>query len=336
MATEKSKNPKISPYNVSRSVLAVSKHARMRSATRKNPTAKLSPSQKPKKSIKRVSKLVLMPDYQNNYRPHLIRRYGLIVLAIFVILINAGYFMLQNSQILGDQKDITDARLLASTNNERERNGLSSLKLNSELTSAAESKAKDMMNRGYWSHDAPDGTTPWYWIESSGYKYTYAGENLARGFTNVDSIMRAWLESPTHRANVLDVNYTEVGFAVIPGKMNGKETTLVVAMYGQPKTAIAGIGKEQIAGTTTLAGQLEQDNLWTHLRRGMQSLTPSLIFVLIVLGIAAAIAAIAHFAHWKMSPQLKRTWKIHHALIKICFITILAIGSILSYGGGMI
>ncbi|MCL1876888.1 CAP domain-containing protein [Candidatus Saccharibacteria bacterium] len=302
-------------------------------ATKKPKKTKKAPQsapRQPKKSFWHISKLIFIPHRHNNYHPHFIRHYGLIILAIFVILVNVGYSVLHNNQILGDQMLITDAQLLASTNNQREQGGLKPLQLNSELARAAEEKAKDMLNKGYWSHDAPDGTTPWHWIESSGYKYSYAGENLARGFTTVDGIMRAWLDSPSHRENVLNANYTEVGFAAIPGEMSGKKTTLVVAMYGQPKR----VGT--VAGTTTHEGKLEQDTWTTHLKRGVQSLTPSLIFVLIVLGIAASIAVLTHYMHWKLSPKWARTLRLHHTLVKICFIAFLAIGSILSYGGGMI
>ena len=275
-----------------------------------------------------------MPNRNNNYLPHLIRRYGLIALAIFVVLFNVVYFSLRDGQVLGENMNITDSQLLSLTNDEREQHGLHPLKYSPELAYAAENKARDMINKDYWSHESPDGTTPWYWIESSGYKYSYAGENLARGFTTVDGIMNAWLESPTHRANVLNNNYTEVGFAAIPGEMNGKKTTLVVAMYGRPKIADAGF--EQIAGTTTLEGQIETGGILTHIRRGVQSLAPSLTFILVVLGIAASIAVLAHYMHWKLSPKWARTLRLHHTLIKVCFIAILAVGSILSYGGGMI
>ncbi len=137
-------------------------------------------------------------------------------------------------KILGFATDINVTELFNNTNKARIKNGLSPLTYSPILAKAAEKKAKDMFEDNYWAHIAPDGTTPWDFIKGEGYTYTYAGENLAKDFDKSSSVVKAWLNSPTHRENLLNPNYTEIGFAVVNGILDGEETTLVVQMFGKP------------------------------------------------------------------------------------------------------
>ena len=89
-----------------------------------------------------------------------------------------------------------------------------------------------MLNKGYWAHFAPDGTSPWSFFTKFGYKYKYAGENLARDFSNPGSVVNAWMASSSHRENLLSPKYKEIGIAVVEGKLNGVDTTLVVQLFG--------------------------------------------------------------------------------------------------------
>lgn len=137
-----------------------------------------------------------------------------------------------NPAILGFATNINVEKLLQDTNNEREKQGLNPVKLNSTLSTAAAKKAADMFADNYWAHVSPDGTTPWDFINGEGYKYTYAGENLARDFNDSDAVVTAWMNSPSHRDNLLRGEYEDIGFAVVNGKLNGEDTTLVVQMFG--------------------------------------------------------------------------------------------------------
>ena len=114
----------------------------------------------------------------------------------------------------------------------RQESSLHGLSLNPELSAAALQKANDMLAKNYWAHNAPDGRTPWEFIKESGYVYVYAGENLARGFTTSTDVTTAWMNSPSHKANLLSSNYTDVGFAVVTGTLDGEETVLVVQEFG--------------------------------------------------------------------------------------------------------
>lgn len=119
-------------------------------------------------------------------------------------------------------------------NESRTESGLSGLTVNPVLVSAAQAKANDMAQKGYFAHQSPDGKTPWVWIQESGYQYIYAGENLAIDFSESWNVNEAWLNSPTHRANMMYPNFTEIGIAIATGTYNGRDTTFVVQMFGTP------------------------------------------------------------------------------------------------------
>lgn len=133
---------------------------------------------------------------------------------------------------MGTATDISTQELLLLTNKARQENGALPLVINDTLSKAALLKGKNMFAKNYWAHYAPDGTAPWAFFDQVGYKYTYAGENLARGFTKTDDVVKAWLTSPTHRENVLSPKYRDVGFAVLSGQLNGEKTILVIELFG--------------------------------------------------------------------------------------------------------
>ena len=91
-----------------------------------------------------------------------------------------------------------------------------------------------MAAKGYFAHTSPDGHDPWYWFTREGYAYTYAGENLAVDFTDSAIVEEAWMNSPEHRANLLNGNYTEVGIAIAEGTFEGHPTTFVAEEFGTP------------------------------------------------------------------------------------------------------
>jgi hypothetical protein len=95
-----------------------------------------------------------------------------------------------------------------------------------------------MFKNNYWAHVAPDGTEPWDFILGENYDYIYAGENLAKNFSTSGDVVEAWYNSPSHKENLINKNYTEMGFAVVDGKLNGYETTLVVQMFGKPRLPV--------------------------------------------------------------------------------------------------
>ncbi|OGE05574.1 hypothetical protein A3B51_00965 [Candidatus Curtissbacteria bacterium RIFCSPLOWO2_01_FULL_41_18] len=151
---------------------------------------------------------------------------------VFVFLTIGFYFVRATlPQILGTASYSAD-QIIALTNQKRAENGLPALSINGNLAAAAGAKASDMLAVNYWAHNSPSGRTPWSFISGAGYKYITAGENLARDFSDAGSVVGAWMNSPTHRSNILDGNFAEVGVAVVSGSLQGKEGILVVQMFG--------------------------------------------------------------------------------------------------------
>ena len=178
---------------------------------------------------------LFLPHHTNNFRAKLLQHdfFLLYVIAFLVIGISLQTLHRIDPQILGFATDIRINELLDLVNSKRIVAGETNLKLNSQLSEAAAGKARDMFNKSYWAHTAPDGTTPWDFINSSGYVYTVAGENLAKNFNDSSGVVEAWMNSPSHRENILRAQYEDVGYAVVNGVLNGEETTLVVQMFGK-------------------------------------------------------------------------------------------------------
>jgi len=175
-----------------------------------------------------------VPNKKNKFHPLALRSTGLIIFLAIFLAIPIIYNLTTTSQfrVLGYATNVTINDLYSLSNQERTNNGLAPLSLNTTLDNAALAKANDMMTDDYWAHIAPDGTTPWFFITNAGYSYSVAGENLAKGFNTSSGVVAGWMASQTHRDNVLNSSYQDVGYAVVNGTLSGSETTLVVAMYG--------------------------------------------------------------------------------------------------------
>lgn len=121
-------------------------------------------------------------------------------------------------------------QIMQLVNADRTQSGLPALNLNSTLNLAAYAHAEDMLSHHYFAHTSPSGVDPWYWMSELGYNYSFAGENLAIGYSNAQELVNSWMGSTDHRANILSPNFSEVGLAVI----KGSDSTLVVQMFGAP------------------------------------------------------------------------------------------------------
>jgi len=135
-------------------------------------------------------------------------------------------------RVLGYAANISVDEVFRLTNQKRQEAGLPPLKLDSVLSQAAKNKGEDMLAKDYWAHVSPDGVEPWKFFLGAGYKYRYAGENLARDFSNAASAVDAWMASPSHRENMLSPKYEEIGIAVVEGDLAGVDTTLIVQFFG--------------------------------------------------------------------------------------------------------
>src|SRR3990167_6602799 len=180
-------------------------------------------------------KHLLIPHEKNNHRAKLLHNSSLATILSLFLILNFAWYLISalRPDVLGVSYSISESELLELVNKERGQNGRAPLTLNPQLSDAARRKAADMLEKNYWAHFAPDGSTsPWGFIRASGYNYVYAGENLAKGFSDSSSVVAAWMNSQSHRDNMLSQKYQDVGFAVVPGTLNGEETVLIVEMFG--------------------------------------------------------------------------------------------------------
>ncbi|MDP2648646.1 MAG: CAP domain-containing protein [bacterium] len=162
---------------------------------------------------------------------------GATALTVFILL-SAGIFFASGAQRYAlrfpNIAAVVSAVLVQLANGDRVQSGLGELTVNPVLVAAAQAKANDMAEKGYFAHVSPDGLDPWFWFKQVGYRFEYAGENLAVDFSDSGDVNAAWMNSPTHRENILDPHYTEVGIATAQGMHNGRATTFVVQAFGRP------------------------------------------------------------------------------------------------------
>ncbi|MEI6587493.1 MAG: CAP domain-containing protein [Candidatus Moraniibacteriota bacterium] len=139
--------------------------------------------------------------------------------------------------------EINAENVVRYVNEARAKEGLSKLVINDKLNEVATAKVNDMVEHKYFAHTSPAGLTPWHWFELRGYDYKYAGENLAINFLTSEAQQVAWMNSPTHRKNILNVNYQEIGVAVAAGEVNGTTGIIAVQEFGSLATGASSDGK---------------------------------------------------------------------------------------------
>jgi len=196
---------------------------------------------------------LFLPRHENDHQASLLKPQFLSVVTLFFVCsqIFLNFFTMTGTKVLGYSSNISPERIIELTNQKRAELGLGPVKENSVLSEAARRKAGDMFAFNYWAHTSPSGRDPWSFFKEAGYKYVYAGENLARDFRDPESVINAWMNSPSHRENMANSKYQEIGVAVVDGSLLGVETTLVVQLFGsQTRTAVA---KKPAAKPTVVA-----------------------------------------------------------------------------------
>lgn len=188
--------------------------------------------------MKNWLKKLFVPNAENDFRPHALQKAAMLAMMLLVLI----SFSVANLQsILWVSSDwlvstILPAVVTDATNSARAEEGKSPLTRNSALDEAARLKAEDMSRNEYFAHWSPTGVSPWHWFSEAGYSYAHAGENLAVHFTDSSTVVDAWLKSPTHRDNIMNAKYTEIGIGTAKGEFEGYDTVFVVQMFGTPAT----------------------------------------------------------------------------------------------------
>lgn len=237
--------------------------------------------------------------------------------------------------------------LLFSTNYQRQSNSQPDLTLNDQLTKAAQAKANDMVARNYWSHYTPDGEAPWIFVTGTGYSYQKLGENLATGFTDEQSVVKAWMASLPHRENLLDPNYTQVGFGFADAPdyraAGGGPMTVVVAYYGLPKgvtNLVASSQDSKLAASTanpqppaTLAAQTVRAEL--AFSKYQASSWGPIAVALILVGLIALVVA-KHTKSFRIALRKGERFVWRHPLLDLGVLVMISFLVILAQTAGYI
>ncbi|MBU4142475.1 CAP domain-containing protein [Patescibacteria group bacterium] len=188
---------------------------------------------------------VFVPNEENCFLPEALKQkylfwYGTSLLIVKIALISLVLILPSTNFFSAIAAD----RLVSLINQERQSRNLSALAINSSLNSVADLKVNDMLAKDYFDHTSPQGVSPWFWFKQIGYNFAFAGENLAMGFTATDAVFQAWMNSASHRDNILNPNYQEMGLAIKAGQIQNHADTLAVLVFGKqqaatPKTQVA-------------------------------------------------------------------------------------------------
>lgn len=182
-----------------------------------------------------------IPHSDNEYKPHFFRVKAVLAVGALIAIVGLGTMLLQRAILENTDylAAVISSAVVELTNIDRAQNELLSLKVNPVLERAAQLKAEDMATKSYFAHTSPEGLTPWHWFKSAGYNFVYAGENLAVRFYDSVDVVKAWMNSPGHRANILNTHFTEIGIGVAEGVFEGKPTVFVVQMFGSPASTFS-------------------------------------------------------------------------------------------------
>lgn len=137
------------------------------------------------------------------------------------------------------ENEITTENVVRLMNLHRAAEGLPPLASESRLTLAAGDRMRHMEEEGFWSHESPDGMTPFVWLRTRAYDFQTAGENLAAGFETAKLLVDSWMESPGHRENIMSADFEDCGIAIIDGSTRGPATgKSIVVLFGKKRDSL--------------------------------------------------------------------------------------------------
>jgi uncharacterized protein YkwD len=173
---------------------------------------------------------------------------------------------------------LTVGGVIADTNTQRAENGdLPPLAESKTLDAIASLRLDDMFENQYFAHVSPTGQSAVTVASSVGYNHLALGENLAEGmFAGDNGVVTAWMNSPGHRANILDTHYTEIGVAVREGLFDGQESWIAVQVFGKPTSACppAPDPKLQAAITAAEADLTQMSDQLTQMESSIKAMQP--------------------------------------------------------------
>lgn len=194
--------------------------------------------------MRQTLKKYFIPHAANNYHPHFLHTKRAILYSVLAIAMKAVIFLFvlllpAEVFVLPDVLAAEAKRLGELTNKIRSVQGRAPLATSILLNKSADGRAGDLAAQNYFSHSGPNSHTLAYFLNLAGYKYQMAGENLAVGFSDAESIMAAWLASLTHYANLIDTDYSEFGIGLEVGDFQGQPAVYVAEHFGRPLAVLA-------------------------------------------------------------------------------------------------
>ena len=204
-----------------------------------------------------------IPHEGNNYAPNSLEK-GAMLGMLFLVLLSFtatnifSFLWTSSSWLVGS---VLPAVIVELTNEERTEGSLGTLRRNVVLDKAARLKAQDMAKNEYFAHYSPDGVSPWHWFSEANYNFVNAGENLAIHFTDSDDVIDAWMDSPTHRANIMSGKYTEIGVGTAEGTYEGFKTVYVVQLFGTPAASAQRVAIAPEIPVPVVAGETTDDTV---------------------------------------------------------------------------
>jgi len=181
-----------------------------------------------------------------------------------------------NNNLLKNGGVLTSNKVIEFTNKERISNGLKALSINIKLNETAQKKLKDLINKNYFAHVSPDKKDLIDISKEVGYNFILIGENLAYGdFKDEENLVKAWMASKAHRANILNKSFSEIGVALAKDKIDDKETWIVVEHFGLPAQACPAPSIEDNKLIEEYTGRI--DELKKELQLGNKGVLASII-----------------------------------------------------------
>lgn len=256
----------------------------------------------------------------------------LVILSSLTLLISPWHYFKKND-VLSYATNITATGLLESTNSERVKANNTSLRMNEKLSRAAQAKADDMVARDYWSHNTPEQQSPWVFIDKTGYSYQKAGENLAYGFASNNQVIAGWLNSASHRANMLESSFDEVGFGIANSKnfVNVGKSTVVVALYAKHGSITSPNYTSTPAQHSVESQSINRIQMFTN------GSMPWLSYAIgIITGAALMYIFVKHSLAFKRAISKSERFIIKHPVLDATLIALAVLGILLTKQAGII
>lgn len=189
--------------------------------------------------MRQALKNYFIPHEGNGFRPHVVHTkrtlwYSALFVGLkamlFVVALTVPSTVYLHPEVLDKQYQA----IIQFTNDVRAREHKGSLGVSAKLNGSSDAKATDMARYGYFSHTGPNNRTLAYFLKQAKYQYSSAGENLAIGFSDALSVVKAWELSPTHYNNLIDHDFKEIGVGLQSGTYQGEPTIYIAQHFGTP------------------------------------------------------------------------------------------------------